>query len=134
MRRRGIVVTVSVVALLMLAVPGQAEAWTAHLKAPTHHPHAGKRWRFKVTAHKGSGKPLHASAYYKYLYHGQVVATRYPAPNGGHRHKPWHFYGHYWDVTRWPKRAIGYRLTFRVIVHARHRGKKHVDYWVRVKP
>jgi hypothetical protein len=136
MRRRGLVVAFAVVVLLMVAVPAEAGAWAVHLKAPTHHPHAGKRWRFKVTARKRSGKPLHASARYKYLYNGQVVATRYPAPHAdgrGHRHKPWHFYGHYKDVTRWPKRAIGYKITFRVVVKAKHRGRKHTDYRIRVR-
>jgi hypothetical protein len=133
MRRRGLIATLGVVALLILAVPAQTEAWVVHLKAPTHRPHAGKKWHFKVSARKRSGKALHASALYKYLYNGQVVATRYPAPHGGHRHKPWRFYGHYKDVTRWPRRAVGYRITFRVVVHAKHHGRKHVDYRIRVR-
>ena len=131
--RRASVVVLCAVGLFSVAVPAQAGAWGVHLDAPTHHPHAGKRWKFKVTAHRGSGKPLHASAYYKFLYNGQVVATRYPSPHGGHRHKPWHFYGHYRDFNRWPKRAIGYKITFRVVVHVKHHGRKHVDYRIRVR-
>jgi hypothetical protein len=122
--------------LLVTAVP--ADAFVAHLKAGTHHPHVNKPWRIKVTARTRSGRALRAKATYKFVYQGQVVATRYPSPhnttcpNSGERDKPWRFKGSYRDTICWPKRSVGIRLKFRVVVKAQHH-KKHLDYRVRVR-
>jgi hypothetical protein len=117
--------------LLIPTAPAQAGSFVLHLKAPGHHPRAGHKWPVKVSARKRSGRPLHAHAVYKFLYHGQVVATR--SPYGKHSRKPYPFFGHFRDVVRWPKRSVGIPLTFRVVVKAKHHGKKHRDYRVRVR-
>ena len=136
MHRR--VLAVALCATFLLASAAPAEAFVAHLKAPSHHPKAGKPWRIKVTARTRSGRAIHAKASYKFLFHGQAVATRYPSPhnkgcpNRGERHKPWSFKGSYRDTICWPKRSVGIRLKFRVLVKAQHH-KKHLDYKVRVK-
>src|SRR5690606_27209038 len=116
----------------------------ARLSAPTHTPKANKRWPITVTARTNSGKPLRAKATYQFLYNGQVVATRYPSPRanpnskcskqGTCRHSPYRFKGRMRDRTiTWPRRAAGMRLTFRVVVVAKGRGKVNLDYAVRVR-
>lgn len=136
MHRR--VLAVVLCATFLLAGVAPAEAFVAHLRAPTHHPKAGKAWRIKVTARTRSGRAIHAKASYKFIYNGQVVATRYPSPhnkrcpNRGERQKPWGFRGSYRDTVCWPRRSVGVRLKFRVVVKAQHH-KKHLDYKVRVK-
>jgi hypothetical protein len=133
------VITLCLAALSLAAAPA-AEArppaspaepgFVARLKAPGHHPTAGKRWPIRVTARTKSGKAVHATAYYQFLYGGQVVATRYPFK----RSTPYAFKGSYRDRTvTWPARAVGYRLTFRVVVETKSRGTRHLDYWVRVR-
>jgi hypothetical protein len=132
------VVAVALCAAFLLATAAPAEAFRAHLNAPTHHPKAGKAWRIKVTARTRSGRAVRAKATYKFIYNGQVVATRYPSPrnkkcpNRGERHKPWRFKGSYRDTICWPRRSVGIRLKFRVVVKAQHH-KHHLDYKVRVK-
>jgi hypothetical protein len=136
LRRRALALALCTALLVASAAP--AEAFVAHLRAPTHHPKAGKAWRIKVTARTRSGRALRAKASYKFLYHGQVVATRYPSPNNrrcpnsGERHKPWRFKGSYRDTICWPRRSVGVRLKFRVVIRAQNH-KQHVDYKVRVK-
>ena len=136
MLRRTIVVALS--AALLLTAAASAEAFVSHLRAPTHHPKVNKPWRIKVTARTRSGRALHAKATYKFLFHGNVVRTRYPSPhnrgcpNRGERHKPWRFKGSYKDTICWPRRSVGIPLKFRVLVKVHHK-KKHVDYRVRVK-
>ena len=131
MRRRLALSAVCLVTLLAVAAP--AQAFVVHLKAPNHHPTAGKRWPIKVTARTGSGTPLHAKASYKFLFQGQVVATRYPSPHGPTTHHPYKFFGHFRDASvTWPKRSVGIRLTFRVIVKAKGHGKEHADFRVKV--
>jgi hypothetical protein len=120
-------------ALLVPAAPASAASFRAHLEAPGHHPKAGKNWTIKVTVRSPSGKALRATAFYQFLFNGQVVSTQYPSPHGPPRHKPYHFKGSYRDPILWPKRSVGYPLTFRVVVHVRHRGTKHLDYKVRVR-
>jgi hypothetical protein len=129
--RRVFAIALCAAALVAVAAPSQAGAFICHLKAPGHHPHAGEPWKIKVTARTKSGRPLHANAIYKFLYHGQVVHTA--SPYGRNSTKRYPFYGHFRDTIHWPPRSIGYRIKFRVIVRARHRGKEHRDYWVRVR-
>jgi len=129
--RRVLAVVLCAAALLIAVAPAQAGAWVLHLKAPGHHPHAGEKWPIKVSARTSSGKPLHATALYKFLYQGQVVATR--SPYGRHSHKPYPFFGHFRDVIRWPKRSVGIPLTFRVVVDPKRHAPKHRDYDVVVR-
>lgn len=120
-------------ALLVPVAPASAASFKAHLKAPGHHPKAGKHWTIKVTVKSRSGKRLRASAYYQFVFHGQVVSKQYPSPHRPPRDKPWHFKGHYRDPVVWPARAVGYPLKFRVVVHVKGRGTKHLNYRVRVR-
>jgi hypothetical protein len=113
-----------------------ALALQAKLTAPDHSPHAEQPWPITVTAHKDNGERAHASAFYEFLFNGQVVATRYPDPkhpNGGHRTTPLNFYGKYKDIVKWPKDAIGYPLVFRVVVQARNGIIQNVDWPVKVQ-
>lgn len=124
-----------VAAIALAAAPATAAPFDVKLHAPNHHPKAGaKNWRITVTARTASGKPLRATAVYHFLYNGTVVATRYPNPGKGRRPaRPYPFRGRYSDTILWPKRAAGYRLTFRVAVTVRGKGTVNRDWWVRVR-
>lgn len=118
-----------------LSAPAHAATFRAHLKAPNHRPKAGsKHWIIKVTARTASGKALHATAIYKFLYNGQVVSTQCVAPFKPRckGHRPYPFTGSYRDAIRWPKRAVGFPLKFRVVVTVKGRGTKNLDWKVRV--
>ncbi len=129
------------VAVGTLATAASAQAFVAALQAPTHRPHAGKRWPIKVSAHRKNGKRLHASAYYQFVYQGQVVQSCKPLPskpggrkcNNGTTAGRYRFVGSYRDVVVWPKKSIGLPLTFRVVIHARHDGTRRVNYAVKVR-
>jgi hypothetical protein len=120
-----------------------AASFVAHLSAPTHNPKAGKRWPIEVTATTRSGKAVHASAYYQFVYNGSVVSTQWPTPSArpGHcpggsgcRHSPYPFSGSFRDPSVvWPARAAGFSLTFRVVVKTHSRGTKKLDYSIRVR-
>ncbi len=135
---RRVLITIAVT-LGMLIAAASAQAFRATLHAPTHSPQAGKRWPIKVGAHRGH-KKLHASAFYQFVFGGSVVQSCQPSPrkpratkcNDGTSAKPWHFRGGYRDVVFWPQRSIGFPLIFRVVIHVRHGGTKHVDYAVQV--
>jgi hypothetical protein len=113
--------------------PASAAGFAATLRAPTHHPRANTNWWITVTARTFSGRALRASAFYQFLYQGQVVSTQYPAPRGGTRHSPWVFTGRFRDAVIWPRRSAGLALTFRVVVRVRGRGTVNLDYRVRVR-
>jgi hypothetical protein len=124
-----------VAALLCLAAPAGAATFRATLHAPNHHPKAGDRhWFITVTARTPSGHPLRATAYYQFLFRGRVVSTQYPNPKSrkGTRHSPWSFRGRYRDSILWPKRAIGFPLTFRVVVKVKGRGVRKLDWAIKV--
>jgi hypothetical protein len=141
--KRVLVAVLAAVGLLVPASVADAASFVARLKALGHHPKAGKRWPIKVSARTSSGKPVRASAYYQFLYGGHVVSMQYPSPGslpgqcpggGGCRHSPYPFRGSYRDPTIvWPRRAAGYRLTFRVVVKSKKRGTRKVSYSVRVR-
>jgi hypothetical protein len=133
---------VTLLTVLALLVPiASAQAFDAHLSAPTHRPKAGKAWPIRVTATSG-GRGVRASAYYQFVYNGSVVSTQYPSPSArpgrcpGHREcrtLPYPFRGSFRDPSIvWPARAVGYPLTFRVVVKA-GRSTKKLDYSVRVR-
>ena len=129
-RRRTLVTGIVALAVLASAPGAEAASFVAHLKAPGHHPKAGKRWPIKVTAKTRSGRPVRARASYQFVYQGQVVATRYPFK----RTSPYPFRGSYRDGTFvWPARAAGFKLTLRVVVATTKRGTRKLDYWVRVR-
>ena len=74
----------AVAAAAVFVLPGgagaQAAPCVAKLRAPGHHPKANRLWPITVTCLTTSGKPVRATATYKFVYNGQVVATRYPSP------------------------------------------------------
>jgi hypothetical protein len=134
-------VVLTAVTVAMLATAASAQAFIVSLQAPTHTPQAGKPWPIKVGAHKHKGgKRIHASAYYQFLFNGNIVQSCKPLPskpggqkcNDGTHAKAYRFFGIFRDVVVWPARSIGFPLTFRVVVHARGGGTKHVDYNVQV--
>lgn len=144
MSRRLFALLAVAAALLVAAAPaGAAPSFVATLKAPTHHPKAGKLWRITVTVRSKSGKALKATAFYQFLLNGQVQAKAYPSPNadpksacakaGNCRHSPWSFKGHFSDTLTWPARSTGIPLTFRVVVKVKGMGTKNLDYAVRVQ-
>lgn len=121
---------------LAAAAPAAASAagFVVTLRAPTHHPRADTNWWVTVTARTRSGHALRATAFYQFLFQGQVVSTQYPSPRGGPtRHSPWPFTGRFRDAVVWPRRSVGVPLTFRVVVRVRGRGTQHADYRVRVR-
>jgi hypothetical protein len=59
------------------------------------------------------GKPVHATVFYRYLYGGTVVSTRYPCNN-----KACSFTGHYSDRLIFPAASLGQPLTLRVVIKA----------------
>ena len=133
------------VALLAPAAPAAAAPCpVAHLSAPTHQPKAGALWPITVTCRTRSGKGIHATATYQFVYNGQVVATRYPSPKanpnsacskaGTCRHSPYPFTGRFRDGTfTWPRRAVGIPLKLRVVIRVRGKGSMNLDYAVKVR-
>jgi hypothetical protein len=138
--RRLLASSICAAVLLLGAGASSASAFDLHVRFPAQQPHAGQSWPIKVHAERhGSGKPIHAAALYKFIFHGSVVATSYPSPNsppcqGGARHRPWHFFGTYRDRLCFPQRAIGVPLTLRVVVRAGRLGTKHRDHDIVVRP
>ena len=134
--RRRLVLTAAFAAALVIPAAA-AQAFTAKLTAPGHHPHAGEPWKIKVAAHRDNGKPMHANATYHFLFNGVVVKTCQPRPHAADHRKcpdkskpPWQFFGSYKDVLIWPKASVGHPLTFQVAVHGRHAGTKKLNYQV----
>lgn len=130
-------------AIFIPSAPAASAPCVAHLTAPTHHPKAGKLWPITVTCRTRSGKAVRATATYQFIYNGQVVATRYPSPNanpnsacskaGTCRHSPYPFKGRMHDGTfSWPRRAVGFPLKLRVVVHVARKGSVNLDYAVKV--
>jgi hypothetical protein len=94
---------------------------TATFTAGTHHPSCKQKWPVSVTASL-DGKPAHATAFYQFMYNGQVVAKRYPyaATPRNRQNRIWHFFGHFTDNTFGPFGAlsVGQPLTVRAVVQA----------------
>lgn len=129
MRRAGLLLAIAAA----LAGPASASAacsWSARLQAPTHHPKVDKRWPVTVTT---SLKNVRTTAYYAFLFRGRVVQRREIDPHHqASGHKRFAFRGRFRDPTvTWPKRSLGFPLTFRVVLHNRC-GTKHLDYVVTV--
>jgi hypothetical protein len=99
-------------------------SYTARMRAPTHHPKANKLWKITVTT---STRRL-TSAHYEFYFNGQKVSTQYV--NYNHHFK---FRKRFSDPTiKWPARAVGYPLTFRVVLRNAC-GKKNINYVVKVR-
>jgi hypothetical protein len=117
---------------LAVALPGPAGAaggWTAKMTVPTHTPKARVKWPVKIVVKTTGGKPLSGTVQYHFLFGGQVVSTA-----GCHAGKPdpCSFTGTYRDRDlRWPRRAVGYKLTFQATVKTKL-GTKNLNYWIKV--
>jgi hypothetical protein len=141
--KRALAAGIAALGLLVPASSADASSFVARLKASGHHPKAGKRWPIRVSARTRSGRAIRATAYYQFLYGGQVVSTQYPNPRSrpgvcpggsGCRRSPYPFRGSFRDPTIvWPRRAVGYSLTFRVVVKSKGRGTRKLNYSVRVR-
>ena len=134
----------AVLIFLPSGAAGAAAPCVAKLKAPGHRPKANRLWPVTVTCLTTSGKPVRATATYKFIYNGQVVATRYPSPKanpkspcsraGTCRHSPYPFKGRMRDGTFiWPRRSVGFPLTLRVVVAVKGKGSINLDYKVKVR-
>ncbi len=120
-----------------LAVPAvaAAPAFKATLRTPKIQPKVGKLWDITVTAKSNAGRPLRASAYYQFVFNGQVVSTQYPAPGTkgvGIRHSPLTFTGHFSDQLLFPARSAGIPLTLRVVVTSTGHGTVKLNHNIRV--
>jgi hypothetical protein len=144
MRTRLLVPLLAAGALLVLAASASAAPFVAHFSAPNHNPKAGKLWPVTVTAKSKSGKSLHATALYEFLFAGQVVCKEGPDPGhpqkstkcaGGRRgSKPWPFVGVMHDRTFiWPARAAVGTLTLRTVVTVKGLGSVNLDWRVTVQ-
>jgi hypothetical protein len=124
--RKTIPVAITVAALAVAAGAGAAVTGsyrdgplTATFSASTHHPNCKQKWPVTVTA-RYNGKPARATAFYQFLYDGQLVNTQYPysdTSKNPHGHV-WHFVGGFTDPTFGPfgSLAVGQHLTVRAVI------------------
>ncbi len=130
-----VVVTLVLGAAFAVSATAAAPPFKATLSAPKTNPKVGKLWDITVTARSNAGKPLRASAYYQFVFQGQVVSTQYPAPGTkgvGVRHSPWRFTGHFSDQLLFPARSVGVPLTLRVVVTATGHGTVKLNHDIHV--
>lgn len=105
--------------------PSAAAALVARLRMPSHQPKAGGHWPITVVL-TWHGKPARGHISYEFLLGGQVVSRQQvggESPN---------FTGTFHDDILWPASAVGYTLTFRVVVTSPY-GTKNLDHPVRVQ-
>lgn len=76
----------------------------------THSPRINASWPLSVTATL-HGKPVRASAVYRFLFGTVVVATQYPRSN-----KHFSFTGRFSDTFVFPPDSLGQPLTLEVVV------------------
>jgi hypothetical protein len=92
---------------------------TATFSANGTHPNCKQIWPVTITA-RWHGKPTNATAYYQFLYSGQLVATVqvFSATRKNPHNHLWHFYGSVYDNTFGPFGAlsVGWRLDVRAVV------------------
>jgi hypothetical protein len=100
-------------------------ALVARLRAPGHEPKAGGHWPIAVTL-SWQGRPARGHVSYQFLLGGQVVSRQQV---GGESPD---FTGTFHDDILWPASAVGFPLTFRVVVTSPH-GTRRLDYPVRVQ-
>jgi hypothetical protein len=82
----------------------------ATLTAPNHSPVAGKNWPYAVHVTDKAGHPLSGSVRIQFAFGGQVVGSDTP-PVHPLRNGRWH------DNLQFPRRSVGFPLTFQVVVH-----------------
>jgi hypothetical protein len=102
----------------------------AKLYAHGHHPKVGN-YPIRVIAKSPSGKPISGGhVFYQFLFGTSIVSCQTVGPQT--KYKPRFTRGVFRDVLTWPKRAVGYPLTLRVVVKTKY-GLKNLDYKVRVR-
>jgi hypothetical protein len=101
----------------------------AVLRAPTHHPRAGRPWLYSVRVTDMRGRPIRARIRMQVLFGGIAVGK----VDGG---KTFTFVGTWREPKRspviWPARSRGHQLTFEAIVTARGASRR-LDYPVTVR-
>jgi hypothetical protein len=98
----------------------------ATLTAPNHSPVADKKWPYSVHVTDGQGKPLSGTVRIQFAFGGQVVGTDTP-PVHPLTDGRWH------DNLKFPRRSVGFPLTFQVVVHS-SAGSVTLNWPVSVKP
>jgi hypothetical protein len=96
----------------------------ATLRAPNHTPKVGMLWHYSVLASDSNGKPVAGTVETQFAFGGQVVGRESP-PSHPLTH------GRLSDKVTFPARAVGFPLTFRVVVHT-HLGSITLDWPVKV--
>jgi len=134
MRRRTLT-ALATLALVAAAAPAEAAQFRAKLDTPKSQPKANKGWKITVHARSKAGKAIRATAYYQFLFQGQVVSTQYPSPGKppGTAKKPYRFKGSYSDKLLFPPRATGIPLKLRVVVQVKGKGTVKLDKAVKVR-
>jgi hypothetical protein len=105
-------------------VTASAGGLHAVLRAQNHSPKVGKVWHYTVHATDASGHPLAGTVETQFVFGGQVVGRETP-PTHPLKH------GRFVDKLTFPARAVGFPLTFRVVVHT-HLGTVMLDWPVKV--
>lgn len=102
-------------------VSATAAGVTATLHAQSHRPRVGVPWPIRIGLTR-EGRPWSGSVHYEFLFGGAVVGRR----------SNYHFKGSFSDLIEWPAEAVGYPLTFRVVIAAGPR-TFDLDYPVQVQ-
>lgn len=108
--------------LLALSAPALAAPFTARLSAPNHTPIATKKWPITITVTRGHTK-LSGSVKYQFLFQGQLESTQPGKSFKG---------GVYHDSLTFPKEAVGFPLTLRIVVKTSY-GTVDIDWSVKVR-
>jgi hypothetical protein len=128
MRARLIIAAILATAVGLAAAAGIANAatgsytsgpLTATFSASTTHPNCKQLWPVSVTV-RYRGKPASATAYYQFLYNGQVVSTQqvFAATKYNPHNRLYHFRGSFYDYSFGPfgALAVGHVLDVRAVV------------------
>lgn len=99
---------------------------SATLRAPNHRPVAGEKWPYSVQVTDRHGHPLSGTVRIQFALGGQVVGTDTP-PVHPLTDGRWH------DNLKFPRRSVGFPLTFQVVVHTSE-GSVTLNWPVSVKP
>jgi hypothetical protein len=118
-----VVVTQGLGVVVSAAVAAQSSSTsgpvTAWFSARGTHPNCKQLWPVTVTVHY-RGRPTNATAYYQFLYNGQVVAKVqvFSATRKNPHNRLYHFRGSFYDNTFGPFGAlsVGKRILVRAVV------------------
>jgi hypothetical protein len=105
-------------------VSGSAGGLRASLHGENHAPTAATLWHYSVLATDASGHPLSGTVDTEFAFGGQVVGHEAPPTHGLSN-------GRLNDAVTYPARAVGFPLTFQVVVHT-SLGSVTLDWAVKV--